>query len=80
MFTNKILEFALTMFIGGIAMIIFPDFHNEGTKVNFGNPGTVYAGISFTFIGGVILLNKFYKWYFSKKENNNEKHNDNASS
>ena len=80
MFTNRILEFGFTMFVGGIAMILFPDFHNKGTKLNFGNPGTVYAGIFFVFIGGVILLDKFYKWYNAKKERKDEEHNDNTSS
>jgi len=77
---NKLFWFAISMLFNGITMIIFPDFYNEGTKLNFGNPGTVYAGISFVLIGGVILLSKFYKWYNVKKKKKDEKHNDNASS
>ncbi|CAA6807777.1 MAG: Unknown protein [uncultured Sulfurovum sp.] len=58
---NNMFNFALSLFIGGILMILFPDFHNEGTKVNFGNPGTLYVGISFIFIGGIVLLIKIKK-------------------
>jgi len=64
---NKLFWFAITMLLNGITMIFFPDLCNEGTKLNFGNPGTVYAGIFFVFIGGVILLDKFYKWYNENK-------------
>lgn len=80
MFLSKKLEFGISLFFGGILMIIFPDFHNEGTKVNFGNPGTLYAGIFFLFIGGIILLVEIKNWYKKREDKKDEKHNNNSSS
>lgn len=56
---NTIIGFAITMLVAGISMIFFPEFHNKGTKLNFGIPETIYVGIFFTFVGGIILLTKF---------------------
>jgi hypothetical protein len=64
--------FAITMFVTGISMIFFPEFHNKGTKLNFGMPDTIYVGVFFTFIGGIILLIKLYTWYDSKKSGDND--------
>jgi hypothetical protein len=70
---NTIVGFAITMLIGGISMIFYPEFHNQGTKLNFGMPETVYIGIFFTFVGGIILLLKLHTLYENKKK----KYNDN---
>ena len=77
---NTIIGFSITMLILGLDMIFEPEVYNRGTKLNFGMPETIYVGIFFTFIGGIILLSKFYTWYLNNKEKKNEKHNDNASS
>jgi len=74
---NSVNGFMITMLLLGLDMIFEPEIYNRGTKLNFGNPDTVYAGIFFTCIGGVILLNKFRIWYLNKK---NEKHHDNSNS
>jgi hypothetical protein len=70
---NTIIGFAITMLVAGISMMIFPEFHNKGTKLNFGMPETIYVGVFFTSIGGIILLIKLYTWYDSKKSGDNDK-------
>ena len=66
-------------FVLGIHMMFFPEFHNNGTKLNFGMPDTIYVGIFFTCVSGIILLIKLYIWYINRKEKKDEKHNDDIS-
>lgn len=77
---NTIIGFSITMVVAGISMIFFPEFHNKGTKLNFGMPETIYVGMFFTFVGGIILLTNLYTRYKNKKEKKDEKHNDNTKS